>query len=171
MIIGWYHSDWPARAIKWPSMPLMPGIKCIKTSFVLARKCALRSIGRRQHRYGGIHARLHAFLFCQQFLMCHKWEPACFYAVMIQERKDMREKIIEPQNYLDVKLKTKWWCMGNHELQSVFRQHATNSTRFFRAEYSFNENISEKVVLIGLAFIARHQKQMRWLGERDRECS
>ena len=26
--------------------------------------------------------------------------------------------------------------MGNHELQSVFRQHTTNSTRFFRAESS-----------------------------------
>ena len=48
--------------------------------------------------------------------------------------------------------------MANHELQSVFRQHATNSTRFFRAESSFNENISEKVSLIGLAFIARHKK-------------
>ena len=80
---------------------------------------------------------------------------------MMQERKDMREKIIEPKIYLDVKLETKRWRVGNYELQSVYRQHATNSTRFFRAESSFNENISEEVSLIGLAFIARHQKQMR----------
>ena len=80
---------------------------------------------------------------------------------MMQERKDMREKNIEPKIYLDVKLETKLWRVGNYELQSVHRQHATNSTRFFRAESSFNENISEKVSHIGLAFIGRHQKQMR----------
>ena len=141
-------------------------VKMHQNLFFFARKCALRGMGGWQHQFAGIYARLHAFLFCQPFLMSHKWEPACFYAVMMQERKDMREKIIEPKIYLDVKLKTKWWCMGNHELQSVFRQHATNSTRFFLAESSFNEHISEKVSLIGFAFIARHQKQMRW--ERQR---
>ena len=80
---------------------------------------------------------------------------------MMQERKDMREKNIEPKIYLDVKLEAKRWRVGNYELQSVYRQHATNSARFFRAESSFNENISEKVSLIGLAFLARHQKQKR----------
>ena len=79
----------------------------------------------------------------------------------MQERKDMREKIIEPKIYLDVKLEPKLWGVGNHELQSVYRQHATKSTLFFRAESSFNENFSEKVSLIGLAFLARHQKQKR----------
>ena len=79
----------------------------------------------------------------------------------MQERKDMREKIIEPKIYLDVKLETKRWRVGNYELQSEYRQHATNSTLFFQAESSLNENIREKLSLIGLAFIARHQKQMR----------
>ena len=79
----------------------------------------------------------------------------------MQERKDMREKIIETKIYLDVKLETKRWGVGNYELQSLYRQHATNSTRFFRAESYFNEKIIENVSLIGLAFTARHQKQKR----------
>ena len=44
----------------------------------------------------------------------------------MHERKDMREKIIETKIYLDVKLETKRWGVGNYELQSVYRQHATN---------------------------------------------
>ncbi len=35
------------------------------------------------------------------------WEPACFYAIMMQEWNDIREKNIEPKIYLDVKFKTK----------------------------------------------------------------
>ena len=38
--------------------------------------------------------------------MYHKWEPACLYAITMQDRKDMREKNIQPKIYEMWKLKS-----------------------------------------------------------------
>ncbi len=48
--------------------------------------------------------------------MHHKWEPACLYAITMQDRKDMREKNIQPEIYGDVKFESKWGHVVNHEL-------------------------------------------------------
>ena len=56
-----------------------------------------------KHRYTGIYARWHGFLFRQWTLMYHKWEPACLYAITMQDRKVMREKNIQPKIYWDEK--------------------------------------------------------------------
>ena len=68
-------------------------------------------------------------------ITCHYMlSKMLMYAIKMQERKEMREKIIETKIYLDVKLETKRWRVGNYELQSIYRQHATNLALFFRAE-------------------------------------
>jgi hypothetical protein len=41
------------------------------------------------------------------------------------------------------------------ERKSACRQHATNSTQYFRTESLFNKTIGEKVSPVGLAFPAR----------------
>ena len=48
--------------------------------------------------------------------MYHKWEPAWLYAITMQDRKDMREKNIQPKIYGDVKIETKWEQVLSHEL-------------------------------------------------------
>ena len=74
-----------------------------------------------------------------------------FTLLRCRKEKIWEKRSLNPKSTWTWQLEIKWWLVGNHELQSVFKQHATNLTYFFRAESSFNENISEKVSLIGLA--------------------
>ena len=48
--------------------------------------------------------------------MYHKWEPACLYAITMQDRKDMREKNIQPKIYGDAKIEHGWKEVANHDL-------------------------------------------------------
>ena len=48
--------------------------------------------------------------------MYHKWEPACLYAITMQEGKDMGEKNIQPNIYGDVKIEIKWGYVVYHDL-------------------------------------------------------
>ena len=48
--------------------------------------------------------------------MYHKWEPACLYAITMQDRKDMMEKNIQPKIYWDVKMDAKWGYVVNQDL-------------------------------------------------------
>ncbi len=76
--------------------------------FFLERKCALSWNWWRQHLSTGNYARLHGFLFCQLILMYWKWELTCFYAIWMQDWKDMRERNIEAENYRHMKIEMEW---------------------------------------------------------------
>ncbi len=45
-----------------------------------------------------------------------KSEPAYPHSILMEELKDMREKIIEPEIYSEVNVTNNGWCVLDHDL-------------------------------------------------------
>ncbi len=45
-----------------------------------------------------------------------KSEPSCPHSILTQESKDMREKNIKPEIYMEVKVTYNEWCVLDHDL-------------------------------------------------------
>lgn len=86
-----------------------------------------------------------------------KSEPTYPHSILMQESKDTREKNIEPEIYMDVKVTNNGWCVLDHDLSSAYRCYVTEWTHSPPAESRFNENFVEKMSRLGLALVARRR--------------
>ena len=79
-----------------------------------------------------------------------KSEPTYPHSILMQESKDTREKNIELEIYMDVKVTNNGWCVLDHDLSSAYRCYVTEWTHSPQQNHALMKFLSKKRRALGL---------------------